>query len=163
MTSRIERETGRRIDRLSQRTRRVVAIATLAGLPAMYVWSSFWMGTNVSSLLWGPITFALIGATLIGAFILYRFVRDRADMPGARLDERQRQLRDQAWILSYQVLSVVVVLGVAAVAVAVLGFGRTVSLDGTAVSAVAISVGVLLPMLPAAALAWIEPDYPDES
>ncbi len=147
-----------RIDRLSQRSRRVLAVGTLLGLPAMYLWSSFWMGTSVSNLVWGPITFVLIGVTLVGAFVLYRFVRDRADMPGTRLDERERQLRDRAWILSYQVLAAVVVLAVAVIAIVVLGFGRTVTLDGSLVSAVAISVGVLLPLLPAAALAWIEPD-----
>ena len=37
----------------------------------------------------------------------------RADLPGPGLDERQRHLRDQAWILSYQVLSAVVIFGVA--------------------------------------------------
>ena len=161
MSSQIARDAGRRIDRMAQRSRRVVAVMTLVGLPSMYVWSWLWQGTSVSPLLWGPITFALIGSTLIGAFILYRFVRDRADMPGRRLDERERQLRDQAWILSYQVLAIVLVVGVAAVGVAVLGFGGTVKLDATAVGALTLSVSVLLPVLPAAALAWIEPDYPD--
>jgi lysylphosphatidylglycerol synthetase-like protein (DUF2156 family) len=83
-------------------------------------------------------------------------------MRAATLDERQRQLRDRAWILSYQVLAAVVVFAIAAVAIAVLGFGRTVTLDGSLTSALAISVGVLLPLLPAAALAWVEPDAPED-
>ena len=101
MTSR-SLSQARRIDRLSRQSRRFIAVATLLGLPAMFVWSSFWMGTSVPNVLWGPITFALIGATVVGSFVLYRFVRGRADMPGAALDERERQLRDRAWILSYQ-------------------------------------------------------------
>ena len=160
MTPRTVRESAGPIDRLSQRTRRVVAVATLLGLPGMYAWSSFWMSTSVPNILWGPFSFVLIGITLVGAFVLYRFIRDRADMPGASLDERERQLRDRAWILSYQVLGCVVVFFVAAVAIAVLGFGRTVTLDASIASAAAISIGVLLPLLPAAALAWIEPDAP---
>ena len=160
MTPRTVRESAGPIDRLSQRTRRVVAVATLLGLPGMYAWSSFWMSTSVPNILWGPFSFVLIGITLVGAFVLYRFIRDRADMPGASLDERERQLRDRAWILSYQVLACVVVFFVAAVAIAVLGFGRTVTLDASIASAAAISIGVLLPLLPAAALAWIEPDAP---
>ena len=160
MTPRTVRESAGHIDRLSQRTRRVVAVATLLGLPAMYAWSSFWMSTSVPNILWGPFSFVLIGITLVGAFVLYRFIRDRADMPGASLDERERQLRDRAWILSYQVLACVVVFFVAVVAIAVLGFGRTVTLDASIASAAAISIGVLLPLLPAAALAWIEPDAP---
>jgi hypothetical protein len=151
------------IDGLSRRMRRVIAIATLVGLPAMYVWSSLWMSTNVSRLLWGPVTFLLIGMTLAGSLILYRSVRDRADLRSASLDERQRQLRDRAWILSYQILAVVVVAAVGVVAVAVLGMGRDVRLDAPLVSAAAITVGVLLPILPIAALAWLEPDAPAES
>jgi hypothetical protein len=152
--------SGVRFDHLSQRTRRVVAVAALSGLPAMYAWSSFWMGTTVPNIAWGPVTFLLIGATIVGSFVLYGSARGRADMPGRSLDERERQLRDRAWILSYQVLSAVVVVAVAAAAIAVLILGREVDLDWALVSAAALCVGVLLPLLPTAALAWIEPDLP---
>ena len=160
MSPRTAPHREQRVDRISRRTRRAVALATLLGLPSMYVWSTIWMGTSVPNIYWGPVSFVLIGITLVGAFVLYRFGRDRAELPGARLDERERQLRDRAWILSYQVLAVVVVAAVAFVAIAVLGLGRSVTLDSTIVSAAAISVGVLLPLLPTAALAWIEPDLP---
>jgi hypothetical protein len=99
-----------RLDRLAhlpQRTRRVVAVVTLLGMPAAFAWSSYWLTTSVTNLLWGPITFVLFGATIWGAIVLYAYVRRRADLPGPGLDERQRSLRDQAWILSYQVLSTV--------------------------------------------------------
>ncbi len=159
--------SGRRgesgLDRLSQRTRRVIAVATLIGLPAMYAWSSFWLTTPISTVVWGPVSFLLIGATVGGAFVLYRFVRDRADMPGRGLDERQQHLRDQAYVLSYVVLSTVVVAVVAAIAVMVMGFGRVITLDGTVVSAIAITIGTLIPVLPIAALAWLEPDAPEEA
>jgi hypothetical protein len=158
----ISTERNSRIDRLSRRSRRMIALATLVGLPAMYVWSTIMAGTAVPSVVWGPVTFLLIGMTIVGSFVLYRFVQHRADMPGAGLDERQRYLRDQAWILSYQVLAVVVVGSVAIAAVSVLGFGRPIELDANLTSAAAISVGVLLPILPVAALAAIEPDAPAE-
>lgn len=150
----------RRLDRLSHRTRRILAVATLLGLPAMFGWSTFWMSTTAPTILWGPVSFVLIGVTAIGALVLYRFVRDRADLPGARLDERERQLRDRAWILSYEILALVVVVVVAAIAIAVLGLGRTVVLDASVASAAALCLGVLLPVLPVAALAWIQPDAP---
>ena len=148
---------GSRIDRLSQRSRRGIVVATLAGLALMYIWSAFWLSTTVPTLIWGPISFLLIGATVAGSLVLYRFVRDRADLRG-RLDERQRLLRDQAWVLSYRLLSTVVVIAVAFVALQVLAFGRTIALDGALVGALAITVGVLIPIVPVAALAWIEPD-----
>jgi hypothetical protein len=152
-----------RLSRLSRRSRRLIAVATLIGLPGSQVWSSFWLTTTVPTILWGPVTFLLFGATLWGAVLLYGFVRNRADMPGAGLDERQRLLRDQAWILSYKVLSAVVTLGTIAVGVAVLAMGRTVTLDPTTTIAIVLSVSVLIPILPAAALAWLEPDPVEEA
>jgi len=154
---------GSRVERLSRRSRRIIATATLLGLPAMYLWSTVMAGTSVLLVVRGTVTFLLIGSTIVGSFVLYRFIQHRADMPGAGLDERQRHLRDQAWILSYQVLAAVVVAGVAIAAVAVLGFGQRIDLDANLMSALAVSVGVLLPVLPIAALASIEPDPPAES
>ena len=151
-----------RIEHMSRRSRRVVAMATFLGLPAMYAWSSFWQTTAVPSILWGPVSFLLIGVTVVGAFVLYRYARDRATMPGIGLDERERQLRDRAWILSYQVLSVVVVVLVAALVIPVLGFGQPVTVGATLAGAAALCLGVLLPLLPTAALAWIEPDLRED-
>jgi hypothetical protein len=158
MTSNLASSRQARIDRLSQRSRRAVAAGTLIGLPAMFAWSAFWMGTTLSSLVWGPVSFLLIGLTIVGSFVLYRYIRGRADMPGRNLDERERQMRDRAWILSYQVLSVVVIGAVVAVGISVFVLGRTVTLDADLVNALVLCVAVLLPVLPAAALAWIEPD-----
>jgi hypothetical protein len=149
-----------RIDRLSQRSRRFIAGATLLGLPAMFAWSQFWLGTSAPSVLWGPISFVLIGITIVGSFILYRYVRHRADMPGAGLDERERQLRDRAWILSYKVLSLVVIVAIVVAGLMVFLLGQTIVIDATLVNALVLCVAVLLPVLPAAALAWIEPDMP---
>lgn len=150
------------IAELPRSARRAIAVASLLGLPGMYAWSAFWLGTSASKLLWGPISFLLVGVSAGGALVLYLFVRDRADMR-ADLDERQRQLRDQALVLAYQTLSGAVVLAVAVVAVWVLGFGRSIRLDATVVGAMAISIGVLIPLLPTAALAWIEPDAPPDA
>jgi hypothetical protein len=147
-----------RIANLSQRTRRVVAVVTLLGMPAAFAWSSYWLTTSVSNLLWGPITFVLFGATIWGAIVLYAYVRRRADLPGPGLDERQRSLRDQAWILSYQVLSTVVIFAIAYAALQVWLFGHPVTIDANLANALVLSNAVLLPVLPTAALAWIEPD-----
>jgi hypothetical protein len=149
---------GSRLDRLSQRTRRLVVLATLTGLPAMYAWSSFWLGTSVPNVIWGPISFVLIGLTAVGAIILYRYVRDRANLGAQTLDERQRLLRDRAWVLSYGALSTAIAVAVGVLAVFVLVLGREVTLDGNLMSALALCVGVLIPLVPVAALAWLEPD-----
>lgn len=156
------RSPSTRIDRLSQRTRRIVAVATLTGLPAMFIWSSYWLGTSIPNVIWGPVSFLLIGLTAIGALVLYRFVRDRADLGSTALDERQRQLRDRAWVLSYGILSTVVVALVGVLAVLVLGMERVVTLDPNLMSAVALCTGTLIPLVPVAALAWLEPDLPED-
>lgn len=156
------RPTAGRLDRLSQRTRRIVAVVTLTGLPAMYGWSSFWLGTSVPNVIWGPVSFVLIGSTAVGAIVLYRFVRDRADLGARTLDERQRQIRDRAWVLSYGVLATTVVIAVAIAALLVLAMGRQVALDPNLMTALAICIGTLIPVLPVAALAWLEPDLPED-
>lgn len=147
---------------LPRRVRRVITLISLVGLPGMYAWSAFWLTTSVPKIIWGPISFLLIGATAGGSLILYTFVRDRANIR-ADLDERQRQLRDRAMVLCYQVLSAVVILAVAGVAIPVLLLGHAVTLDGTVVGGFALTAGVLIPLLPVAALAWIEPDAPPEA
>jgi hypothetical protein len=160
MTPRTVSRQPSRIDRLPQRSRRAIAVGTLVGLPAMFAWSTFWMGTTVPNLVWGPVSFVLIGLTIVGSVVLYRYIRGRADLPGRDLDERERQLRDRAWILSYQVLSLVVIAAVVVLGISVFILGRTVTVDAGLVNALVLSVAVLLPVLPAAALAWIEPDPP---
>ena len=163
MPASTSRPRAGRVDHLSQRTRRIVAVATLSGLPAMYVWSSFWLGTSVPTVIWGPVSFVLIGLTAVGALVLYRFVRDRANLGARTLDERERQLRDRAWAISYGLLSTVVVVVTTVLAILILGMGREVSLDPNLMSALALCVGVLIPLVPVATLAWIEPDLAEDS
>ena len=154
------RTDASRIDRLSQRTRRFLAVGTLLGLPAMFVWSSLWLTTDVPTIIWGPISFVLIGVTAVGAVVLYRFVRNRADLQGHGLDERQRHLRDQAWVLSYQVLATVVIAIISYVGVVVLAFGSAITIDASVANALVLCMGTLVPLLPFASLAWVEPDAP---
>jgi hypothetical protein len=151
-----------RISHLSQRTRRIVAVATLLGMPASFAWSTYWLTTSVSNLA-GIVTFVLFGLTIWGAVVLYAYVRRRADLPGPDLDERQRQLRDQAWILAYQVLSLVVIMGVAWAGIRAFILENPVTIDAALANALVLSIAVLLPILPVATLAWIEPDPIEEA
>lgn len=65
-------------------------------------------------------------------------------------------------VLAYQVLSIVVGVGLVAVGVAVFVFGRPIVLDSSVLIGLVATGAVMLPVLPAAALAWIEPDAPEE-
>jgi hypothetical protein len=101
-----------------------------------------------------------IDRSYYGVIVLYRFVRNRADLAGRGLDERQLRLRDQAWVMSYQVLSAVVVAILAFVGVQVLAFGNELTIDASVANALVLSMATLVPLLPVASLAWVEPDAP---
>ena len=147
--------------RMPQRLRRVVAVAALLGLPASYAWYAVWSGTSVPKGVWGPFSFVLILVSVAGALVLYTFAGERASRSN-KLDERQRQLRDRAWTASYAILSAFVFAAIVVGSVVVLGFDRSITIDGRLMSGVATCFGVLVPVLPAAALAWLEPDPPAE-
>ena len=78
----------------------------------MFVWSTFWMSTTAPTVLWGPISFVLIGGHARRLVRALSFRPQSRGPAGTGLDERQQQLRDRAWILSYQVLATVVVSSV---------------------------------------------------
>jgi len=80
---------------------------------------------------------------------------------GTELDERQRDLAVRARALSYGVLFAFIVAIAGAWAVYVTTVGPVV-LGAELLLPVAIVVGVYLPVLPSAVLAWIEPDAPPE-
>ena len=146
--------------RMPQRIRRVVAVSALLGFPASSLWYVLWSGTTVPKSVWGPPGFVLVLISFVGALFLYAFAGDRATRSN-KLDERQRQLRDRAWTASYIVLSIFVAAAVLIGSVVVLGFDRTITIDGRVMSGVATSF-VFVAVLPAAALAWLEPDPPAE-
>src|SRR5260370_1889939 len=97
--------------RMPQRVRRVVAVSSLLGLPASYAWYALWNGTTLPKAVWGPFSFVLILVSVVGALFLYAFAGNRATRSD-KLDERQRQMRDRAWTVSYAVLSIFVAAAV---------------------------------------------------
>jgi hypothetical protein len=77
----------------------------------------------------------------------------------ADLDERQQRVRDQAWIAAYGVLSTVVVAVVLLLAI-VASTSGPVSIGMDVLTPVGIALGLYLPILPSATLAWSEPGEP---
>ena len=148
--------------RLPRRVRRVIVVVTMLGLPGSYAWYAIWSGTSVPKSLWGPFSFVLILVSVVGALVLYGYAGYRATRGNRGLDERERQLRDQAWIVSYVVLSIAVVSGVTVASIVVLGFDRNITLDGRVMGGVVTCFAVLVPLLPYAALSWLEPNPPPE-
>ena len=96
--------------------------------------------------------------TLVAWLFLYRFRASLAQAPDDRLDERQVQVRDRAYLQSFRIFVVLVVAGLA-----LLGF-----LPQLAGHPVALSFDIVLPfllgailyavLLPSAVVAWTEPE-----
>jgi ABC-type spermidine/putrescine transport system permease subunit II len=149
----------RRMPEARQRSRRILVVAAFAGFPLQIIGSRFATG-EVLSALWGPITIALFSATIVGAFALYGYGQGRMDRR-ERLDERQRSILDQALVVSYGVLTTVIVIvaGLLAIYLSLVG---PIQLEMGALTPWLIAIGVYVPLLPFAALAWIEPDAPGD-
>jgi hypothetical protein len=154
----------RRIRNVSRRTRRLVVLGTFVA------WPLLWVGYGLSarsgtlppvSQLWAPIAIVIMFGFVAGVVMIYGITRSRAEPGASELDERQRDLAVRARALSYGVLLtfVVAIAGLWAVYVTVVG---PVTLGPELLLPVAIVVGLYLPMLPSAVLAWIEPDDPPE-
>jgi hypothetical protein len=148
----------RRAPTLSRRNRRLAVAAAFLGYPLLILGYDLLVAPGrLSTVLWAPIAIVLFSLTLIGAVALYGYGQGRMDRR-ARLDERQRQMVDHALVVSYGVLAtaVTLVLGI----LAVVASFQTVEVHMEALAPWLIAAGLYLPMLPFAAMAWVEPDAP---
>lgn len=153
-----------RLRTMPRRTRRLVVLATFVAYPLVYVGYALLSRSGTVpavSTLWAPLAILLMFGFAAGVFVIYATTRNRAEPESLDLDERQRDLAVRARALSYGVLLVGIVAIAAVWAVYVTSVGP-VTFGPELLLPVAIVVGVYLPVLPAAVLAWIEPDAPPE-
>jgi hypothetical protein len=151
----------RAMPRARRRTRRIAVAAAFLGYPLLNLGNQVLVVPGrLSSAVWAPIAIVLFSATLIGVVAIYGYARGRADMK-ADLDERQRHVRDQAWIHAYSMLIVVVSVVIGALAL-VTSFQGPVTIGMAELGPWIVGIGLYLPLLPSAALTWMEPDLPAE-
>jgi hypothetical protein len=153
-----------RLRSMPRRTRRLIVLGTFVGYPLLNVGYALLYRAGalpVLSLLWAPIAILVLFGFAIGVFVIYGVTRNRAEPEAIELDERQRDLAVRARALSFGVLLTFIVAIAGAWAVYVTTVGP-VTLGAELLLSVAIVVGVYMPMLPSAVLAWIEPDAPPE-
>jgi hypothetical protein len=151
----------RRLPSLSQRSRRIAVVGAFGGFPLQILGYTYLVEPGrISSLLWVPLSIALFSATVVGLIAVGGYAQGRFDRRG-KYDERQRAMVDRAFIVSYGVLTtlIVAVAGIIAVYASFIG---PVVLEMTTFSPWLIAVAVYIPFLPLAALAWIEPDAPHD-
>src|SRR5262245_64160671 len=151
-----------RLRTMDRRTRRLLVFETLIAYPLVVIGYSSLVATGrIPTALWAPIAIVLMAGFVGGLFAVYAYAGGRADPRNPELDERQRSLAIEAWALSFAALTwFLVIVGVAwALWVTFVG---PVLVGPELLLPVAIGVGVYLPLLPLAALTWIEPDAPAE-
>ena len=141
------------------RTRRILTLAAFAGYPLQIVGYTTLVATGIMPVApWAVVTVLLFSATLVGMVGVYGYGQGRM---GARegLDERQRLMVDQALIRAYAALTTVIV-AIAGILALYLSFVGPITLDMSIVTPWLIAIGLYVPFVPFAALAWIEPDAP---
>jgi hypothetical protein len=150
----------RRLPSLGRRARRLLVVGAFAGYPLLQLGYYLLVAPGrLSQAIWAPIAIVLFSISLIGVFAIYGYGQGRiGEARGQVLDERQRALRGQALVTSYGIATTVIGLGIAAVAL--IALQGPITIGFAEMVPVVIGVGLYLPFLPFASLAWIEPDAP---
>ena len=150
----------RRLNRAPQWIRRLTVVGAFAGYPLVILgYARLVEPGYLPTAVWAPIALVLMAASVVGCFATYGFVGDR--MRGRQhLDERERAMHDRAIVLSYGIVTTVLVAVLAWIALA--ASGEPVVIEMGALTPWLIAVGVDVPLLPFAVLAWIEPDAPQD-
>lgn len=147
----------RRLPNTRRRLRRLTVIGTFAGYPLVILgYANLVEPGHLPDGIWAPIAVALMAATILGIFAVYGFANDHL-RDRDQLDERQRAMSDRALVMSYGVVTTVLVLALSALATAT-ALGGPITVDLATLTPILIAAGVFIPLLPFAALAWIEPD-----
>lgn len=151
----------RRLPRLSRRARRLAVLGTFTGYPLLQLgyWALVQPG-QLSSMVWAPIAIALFTITIVSVFALYGYGQGRMGYPKHSLDERQRAMHDRALVVSYGVVTTAV--GIVLGGLAGWAMNEPIVIEMSALVPFLIAAGLYVPVLPFAALAWIEPDPPSD-
>jgi hypothetical protein len=151
----------RRLPTLGRRARRIAVLAAFGGYPLMQLgYAVLRAPDRVPQIVWAPMAVVLFSATLIGMVMVYGYSQQRMGRDRA-LDERERAMVDRALVVSYGVVTalVAVVLGTLAVWLTFVG---PITFGMAELVPFLIAIGIYEPLLPFAALAWIEPDVPTD-
>ena len=101
----------RRLPSLSRRARRLAVVAAFGGFPLQLLGYALLVEPGrLSSAVWAPISIVLLAVTFVGIVAVYGYGQGRLDRREV-LDERQRTMADRALVVSYGVVTTVIVLG----------------------------------------------------
>ena len=137
--------------------RRCLVAAGLVGYPLAVAVLAALKQTSLNRWLILAVFLDLVGLSAMAMILIYRLARGRMGAARTvRLDERERALCEQAYVLSHQLLAAILVLAVLG-SEGYLAAGNQVRVNGNFFLPVLMWVVVYLPALPSMMLAWIEP------
>jgi hypothetical protein len=151
--------TVRGIEYLPRSRRRLLVAVALVGYPVAIAVLVALKHTSLNRWLILALFILALLPTVAALVVSYRYAQGRIDGRGARLDERDLALRQQAYALAHRVLAAILIVA-AAVTVVYLTSGNTLRLDANNVLPATMWVVVYIPALPSLMLAWIEADRP---
>lgn len=145
----------------SRAARRRAVMAIYLGYPALLLCLALARGLPDPRPWWFPILLLPLGiAVLVGlAALLSSWVWQAANQEDSALDERQRRVRDRAYLHAYQGLGALVIL-TAVYAMFARNLGWWLPTTGLQMQALFWGVFLLCLTLPTAIVAWTEPDLP---
>jgi membrane protease YdiL (CAAX protease family) len=154
-TDRAEREESRPI-------RRAMAIVAIVGYPvAVLIWTVIGPAIGLEPLLSGVLGLAILGLTLYVSSRLYTFRSRMAQAPDGELDERQRQIRDRAYVDSYRWFVLITLVTLVAAGVIPDVIDQPIELTYEVVNWFVMGAILISIILPSAVVAWREPDLDD--
>jgi hypothetical protein len=154
--------TARGIEYVPQSRRRLLVAAGLACYPLAVAALAALKHTSLNRWLILALFILALLPALAALQAGYRYARGRIDGRGARLDERDLQLRQQAYAASHRVLAAILIAATAGTEI-YLTSGSTLRLDAGAFLPAMMWVIVYIPALPSLMLAWIEADLPADA
>lgn len=152
--------SGDRGHEFSREGRRILAIFASLGIAAtLYAVFGLEQGyVLVEGGLRAMIVGGLAIVTLVAWLFLYRFRASLAQASDDRLDERQVQVRDRAYLDSYRILAGLVVAGLLLLGILPQIAGHPVALSFDVVLPFLLGAILYALLIPSAVVAWTEPE-----
>ena len=151
-----------RVDYMPRSRRRLLVTVALAGFPVAVGVLAGLKHTGLNRWLILAAFVLVLLPTVATLFVGYSYARGRID-GRARLDERDRALRQEAYALSHRVLAAILLAVTAITEIYLASGGNTLRFDANTFWPVTTWVIVYIPALPSLMLAWIESDQPADA
>jgi len=139
-----------------------MAILAIAGYPlALIVGLVLAPKLDVIPGLGAVLGLAILAVTMFAMYQLYRFRSQMAQAPDDRLDERQRQIRDRAYVDSYRWFVLITLLTLVALSLGPTLLDAPITLTFEVANWFIVGIVLISIALPSAVVAWREPDLED--